>query len=149
MAIPSYSEGVNTITDDALFKQLKGIENAEYVNINSFLMSMGRMAASGEEKKFLENVKSMRIIEFAACTPEARAKYVDIVSSTELKDYMPAQEDMEKKQRTRIYIRVKDEIIKNIIIAQLGTQNYLIMQINGNLTIEDMDNFSKSDSDSK
>ena len=144
LAIPAYCEDNSVMTDDALFKQLKEIENTEFVNINSFMMSMGRMLASGEEKNFLENINSMRIIEFSGCSPEAHSQFIELVSSIELRDYEPAQEEVVGNQRTRVFVKLKNDLIRKIIIAQLGTNEHLIMQINGKLTPEDIERLSKN-----
>ena len=144
LAIPAYCKDNSVMTDDALFKQLKEIENTEFVNINSFMMSMGRMLASGEEKNFLENINSMRIIEFSGCSSESRSQFVELVSSIELHDYEPAQEEIVGNQRTRVFVKLKNDLIRKIIIAQLGTNEHLIMQINGKLTPEDIERLSKN-----
>ncbi len=145
--LPARSEGCQIMTDDDLFKQLKEMEDAKFVNINSFMMSMGRMMASGDEKVFLEKINSMRIVELSACSPEQRTEFVELVSTIELQDYEPAQEEVVEKQRTRVYVKVKDELIRKIIIAQLGENEFLLMQINGKLTADDMENLAKSKPD--
>ncbi|MBR6758431.1 MAG: DUF4252 domain-containing protein [Bacteroidaceae bacterium] len=147
--LPAHSEDSRVMTDDALFKQLKEMEDAEFVSVNSFMMSMGRMMASGEEKTFLEKISSMRIVELSACSAEHRSEFVDLLSSIELQDYEPAQEEVVGNQRTRVFVKVKDELIRKFIIAQLGEKEFLLMQINGKLTTEDMENLARSKSSSK
>ena len=143
-ATTAYSQETTTITTDALFNQLKKIENAEHININSFMMSMARMMADEEEKAFFNNINSMRIIELNACSPEDKEKFVNIVSTTELRDYEPAQENIEENERTRVYVKIKNDIIKEIVIAQLGESDFIIMQINGKLNASDLEGLSKS-----
>lgn len=53
-----YAQSDVEMTDNKLFKEWRKIEDAQYTGISSFMMSMGRMLAQGDEKAFLE--KSIR-----------------------------------------------------------------------------------------
>lgn len=85
----------------------------------------------------------MRIIDFSACSDSIKEAFVEGISHTQLTDFLPAEEEIKGEQRTRVYLQMDDEYIGKIVIAQLGKQVYLLMQINGKLTLKEIENLSK------
>ena len=140
----TYAQSGETITPNALFKELRKIENANYTNISSVMMTMARAMTSGDEKSFLENIKSMRIITFNDCSASDVEQVANRLRTIEFKDYEPGVTTTEGNTEMRVFIKTKGDEVKEIIIATLIENNVTLMQINGNLSIEDLEKLSKS-----
>lgn len=138
-----YAQSDSKTTDDKLFKKWSKIDDAQYANISSFMISMGRMLAKGEEKAFLEKLDSMRVLDLSACSDSIKEAFVESISNTQLADFLPAEEEINDEQRTRVYLQMNDEYIGRIVIAQLGKHEYMLMQINGKLTLKEIEDLSK------
>lgn len=132
----------STISDDKLFDTVKQYDNTEYTSVNSFMIGMAKMLAGKEEKAFLDKIKSIKIVNLAQCNEEIKGQYVAFVSASQLKGYEPAIEMVNDNNTTRIFIKNDNEIVEKMVIAHLGTSIYLLMQINGELTISDLENMN-------
>ena len=131
------------MSDNELFDTIKEYDNAEYVKVTPFMIGMAKLMATGAEKEFLDKVKSMRIIALASCSPDDKAKYADLISLVTLKKYEPVTEISDENINMRIYLKMKEDIVTEMIIAQWGTTQNYIMQINGTLSIADIESMSK------
>ena len=96
------------------------------------------------EKSFLENIKSMRIITFNDCSASDVEQVANRLRTIEFKDYEPGVTTTEGNTEMRVFIKTKGDEVKEIIIATLIENNVTLMQINGNLSIEDLEKLSKS-----
>ena len=139
----SYAQSSNEVTADRLFKECSKIKDAKHTNISSFMLSMGRMLARGEEKAYLEKIDNMRIVDLSAFSDSDKEICVEKISTTQLADFMPAEEEIKEEQRTSVYVQMKNEYIGKIVIAQLGQREYILMQLNGSLTQQDLEGLAK------
>ena len=79
----------------------------------------------------------------ASCSPDDKAKYANLISLVALKKYEPVTEISDENINMRIYLKMKEDIVTEMIIAQWGTTQNYIMQINGTLSIADIESMSK------
>lgn len=106
------------------------------------MIGMAKMLAGKEEKAFLDKIKSIRIVNLAECDEDTKSQYITFVSANQLKGYEPAIEMVNDNNTTRIFIKNDNEIVEEMVIAHLGTSIYLLMQINGELSIADLENMN-------
>lgn len=133
------------ISDKKLFDTLEEYKDADSMNISSFMIGMAKLMATGDEKAFLDNIKSMRIIDLEKCSDADKRRYIEYISSIELQNYEPATDVTDEDSHVRIYLKIKDEVVTNMVIAQWGISQNLIMQINGKLTMSDIERMAKGD----
>lgn len=148
------------ITIDALMKQLKDAENADYINISPFLMSIAKtMAETPEEKEMFKIMKSMRILSYKECSEQDKAKFAQAVSSANLKDFIDiktlAQElgiedeniEEEIDKDIYIYFKTKNKKITRLVMMQAGpeSEDYIITDMNCNMSMDDFLNMQEKD----
>ena len=133
---------MNYISVDKLFDTLKEYENAEYIEVNSFMMGMAKMMAPREEKEFLKKIKNMRIIELSDCSDTDKARFAKYITNTELTSFEPGVDqcdDENEDEKMRIFIKIKGETITDMVVTSWGGQEYILMQISGKMNISDIE----------
>ncbi len=134
----------NTIymSSDELFDTFKDCDQADDIEVNSFMLGLAKMAAPREERAFLNKIKSMRILDLTPCSKEDKEKFVKLISTLELTSFEPAVnecDDENENDRVRIYIKIKGDNVTEMIIASWDEKECHLLQIKGKLSISDIE----------
>ena len=127
---------------DELFDTVKEYEKAEFIEINSFMMGMAKMMAPREEREFLKKIKTMRIVDLKECSDADKTRFGEFMKTVELTSFEQGVNecsDENENEKMRIYIKVKGEIVTEMIAASWGGEECNIMQINGKMSISDLE----------
>jgi hypothetical protein len=135
---------VNTIymSSDELFDTFKDCDQADDIEVNSFMLGLAKMAAPREERAFLNKIKSMRIIDLTPCSEADRERFVKLISTIELTSFEPAVDecnDENENDRVRIYIKIKGDNVTEMIIASWDEKECQLLQFKGKLSISDIE----------
>lgn len=130
------------MSDDQLFNTVKEYNEANYIEVNSFMLGMAKMMAPREEKAFLDKIKSMRIINLAACSAADKERFAEFISTVELSSFEPAVNhgsDVNKNEKLRIYIKIKGKNITDLIVAGCGERECQLLQLTGKMSLSDLE----------
>ena len=132
------------MTVDQLFDTVKEYKNADYIEINSFMMGMAKMMAPREERAFLNKIKTMRIIDLTPCSEADKARFAEFISTVELTSFDPGvdefdDDDEDEDEKMRIYIKIKGETVTCMVVASWGEKDCTLIQLNGKMSISDLE----------
>lgn len=130
------------ISADELFNTIKEYNKADFIEINSFMMGIAKMAAPREERAFLDKLKSMRIIDLEPCSKDDRDRFVEFISTVELSSFEPAVnvcDEENENDRVRIYIKIKGDYITDMIVANWDEKECQLIQMSGKMALSDIE----------
>ena len=134
------------VTVDKLFDEMSEIKDASDMKINSFMLGMAKMFAPKEDQVFLNKVKSMRIIMFKDCSTAGKKQFEQYIKSIKIKGFQ-SEEDMRDEddaenylpEKSKVFAKIKDETINEIVIADFTEEDPTLMHINGKFKLSELE----------
>lgn len=129
------------IAQDAadLFRELRKESNAEYVNVNPFLMFVGKLFASDmEDKEMISKIRSAKVLDLENCSSEKRQRFVRSVESLYKKNYELLIKNNDDGERTYILAKIKKDIIRELLIANIDGYECSLVLLKGKIHKQDI-----------
>lgn len=126
----------DTITSQELFKKIEKIENIRDFKVTPFMMSFARMTAQGSSKELLNQIKSMRMFGLSECCESDKIAFAEYMSQVEIEGYNRAEDVSEEGVRSIVFLKSKDDVFEEVIVATLGSEACGLISMKGELTEE-------------
>ena len=124
---------------DDLFREFKKEPCAEYVMIPSYVMAIGKMFMNDDpDARMAKKVKTIRVLDMERCPKDVRRRFERRVNALRRKSYEPMIRVNEDGEQAHIYIRIKDDLVRELLIACSEADECTLVQIKGKFTKEDM-----------
>jgi len=125
-----------------LFSQFSKEKGVERVNLGSLTFKFAGLFHD------TMGVTGIEVLSFDACEQSVKDKLIKEIASLKDKDYETMVSVNEDKQRAKILVKLKDDMIKEIIVLASGDDIALI-RIKGNINPSDIDKVIKENKSSK
>jgi len=132
------SSAQNASVDD-IFNEFSSVQNAEYVKVNPFMMWLGKQFAGDDaDAAIVKKTKSMRVLDLESCPTGVKEKFSSRVNALNTKGYEEMMKVNDKGERVRILAKIKDEIIHQMLIVCSSNDDCVLVEVNGNFTMDDI-----------
>ncbi len=133
MAQLSYGQNINE-----LFVEFSTAEKAESVKLNKFAMAFIKPFTNNE----LKGVSSMQVLDLSQCKQSIKEEFAE--KSKKIKDqgYETLLQSKEDNEDVRILVKIKDDIIRELIILTSGDDCALV-KISGKFSKSDIERLEK------
>ena len=121
-----------------LFSKYSHAHNAESVNISSLLIKFARFFADGDEAKALNGINSIKILDLDECSTDVKSQFTADVDKLETNGYESLMEASKNEENTRFLLKMKDDVVNELLIVSGGSDDCTLVQIKGKMTIQDV-----------
>lgn len=131
---------------DRIFDEFSTVKDADYVNLNPFMMKMASIAASfsdSEGGRIARKIKAVKVLCLDDSPREYRTKLAKRMSSMRLEGYDELVRSNEDGQRVRVLARIKDDYISRLIIACSDDNDCSLISITGKFSKDDLEDVVK------
>ncbi len=132
------SSAQNTSVDE-IFKEFSSMHNAEYVTVNPFMMWLGKQFAGDDaDAAIVKKTKSLRVLDLEDCSTGVKKRFSNRVNTLNTKEYEEMMRVNDNGERVRILAKIKDEIIHQMLIVCSSNNDCVLVEVNGNFTMDDI-----------
>lgn len=131
---------LSSAQSDDLFREFKKEPCAEYVVIPSYVTAIGKLFMNNDpEARMAKKVKSIRVLDMEQCPAEVRRRFDRRVKGLQRKGYEPMVRVNEDGERVHILARIKNDHVRELLIACSEAGECTLVQIKGKFTRKDME----------
>lgn len=118
-----------------LYNQFSQEQNVENVNVGGLLMLMAKPFM----KKYADglNISSVKVMSFDECSQDVKLRFNELAERLNDDKYEVLLKSNEKDEKTRIFARVQNEAIRELVIVSIGNDP-AIVRIKGKIRPEDV-----------
>ena len=121
-----------------LFSKYANAHNAESVNVSSLLIKFARLFADGDDAKVLKGINSIKILDLDECSTDVKSQFTADVDMLQTKGYEPLMEASKNEENTRFLLKMKDDVVNELLIVSGGSDDCALIQIKGKMTVQDV-----------
>jgi hypothetical protein len=124
----------------ALFDEFRREKNAEYVSASPFLMFIGKMfyPYNDEGKEIASKIRSAKILDLDECSPDVKQRFSRQFEALSNNGYETLMQMNEDGERIHIQMRMKKEVIRELLIAIIEDDECSLIQVNGKIRKQDI-----------
>lgn len=124
----------------ALFNEFRREKNAEYVSASPFLMFIGKMfyPYNDEGKEIASKIRSAKILDLDECSPDVKQRFSRQFEALSNNGYETLMQMNEDGERIHIQMRMKKEVIRELLIAIIEDDECSLIQVNGKIRKQDI-----------
>lgn len=115
-----------------LFSDFRGEDDVTSVHIGNFTMRLASLFTD------TYGVKGVDVLTLDDCAEEVKERFSAAVRDLEDSDYETMLTSNEGGERTKILVKVEDELIRELVILTVGDDNAFV-RIKGKISPEDLD----------
>ena len=128
-------------TVDGLFREFRGEENATCVNLPWLPLKLLGLFADDEAGQIVKRISSIRVLEVSDCSREVQERLASKLQTLKMDDYEPLIVVKDEGSHVRMWGKMKDDTIKELVIGVSGDGDAVLCYIKGDLRMDDL-NFS-------
>ena len=115
-------------------------KNAEYVSASPFLMFIGKMfyPYNDEGKEIASKIRSAKILDLDECSPDVKQRFSRQFEALSNNGYETLMQMNEDGERIHIQMRMKKEVIRELLIAIIEDDECSLIQVNGKIRKQDI-----------
>ena len=121
-----------------IFEEFGKEWNAESVSIPSFIMSIGRLFMDDDTPEIAKSIDFMKILDLEDCSSKVKARFNEKVNNLQLEGYETMIQTIENGEKVRIFTRIEDNTVRELLIVCTGNDNCALIQLNGKIKKEDI-----------
>lgn len=138
-------------TAGSLIDQFKNEPKAEFVHIPRLMMALGKAAIKSniddeddlEGYNLIKNISSIHVLDLEECSPQVRKRFAEAAGKLQTKGYEELMRANGDGETTRILLKKKGKIIRELLILNGGKDGGEAVQIKGNISMDDIDRLVK------
>ena len=127
-----YAQSIN-----GLFNEFGSEKNADCVKVSSFMMSLGKMFAGHDEDAEII-IRSAKILDLDECSPDVKQRFSRQFEALSNNGYETLMQMNEDGERIHIQMRMKKEVIRELLIAIIEDDECSLIQVNGKIRKQDI-----------
>lgn len=126
-------------SSDDIFTEFSSEKDAEYVNVNSFMMWLGKQfAGDGADADIVKKIKSVRVLDLEDCSPTVKNRFSKRVNDLDQKGYEEMVRVNDNGERVKILARKNGDIINRMLIVCSSNDDCALVEVNGKFTMDDI-----------
>ena len=133
----------NDTTIDSLFKEFSQAENAEYINVNPFMMNVAKMATrfvDSDAAKVSSKIKSVKVLSLENSSAETKRRLGERLTGLNTDGYEELIRVNENGEKIRIFARMdKDSTtIRRLVVLCADSSDCSLVSIKGKFSKDDI-----------
>lgn len=128
-------------TVDGLFREFRGEENATCVNLPWLPLKLLGLFVDDEAGQIVKRISSIRVLEVSDCSREVQERLASKLQTLKMDDYEPLIVVKDEGSHVRMWGKMKDDTIKELVIGVSDDGDAVLCHIKGKLRLDDL-NFS-------
>ena len=132
--------GVFAQNIDDIFNQFKDKQGAEYVNITSFVLKLGRvfMDKDIQENRLMKGVKTIKVLEMEDCSSNVKKELQYEIAQLEKNGYETLVRTKEKDETVNLLAKMDKDAIKELVIFFTDKDECGLTLMKGKIKKEDI-----------
>lgn len=123
----------------ALFDEFRQEKNAEYISASPFIMFIGKMFWHNDEgKEIASKIHSAKVLNLDECSPEVQQRFARHFKALSNNGYETLMQMNEDGEHIHIQMRMKKEVIRELLIAIMEDGECSLVQVNGKIRKKDI-----------
>lgn len=125
---------------ESLFNYFKDEKGVESVSVSPFLMKFARlfMDESEKENPMIKGINSVRVLDLEESPKNVQERFAKEVDKLKLNGYETWIQAKEDGETVKIVAKVKDEVVRELLVLQTGEGNCALVMIKGKIKREDI-----------
>ena len=123
---------------DALFDEFSSEPDAESVCLNPFCMWFAKLFVGGSDANVVKKISSVRVLDIDDCKAEVKTRFAARVAHVTVKDMEDLVNMNDSGDKVKIFARIKKDKIHKLLVMCYGTDDYCLVEINGQFGMEDV-----------
>lgn len=128
-------------TVNELFREFRGEENAACVELPWLPLRLLGLFVDDEAGQIVKLISSIRVLEVSDCSREVQDRLASKLQTLKMDDYEPLIVVKDDDNLVRMWGKMKDETIKELVVGVSGDGDAVLCHIKGRLSLDDL-NFS-------
>ena len=124
-----------------LFNEFRGEENATCVKVSWLPIRLLGLFVDDEAGQIVKRISSIRVLEVSDCSREVQERLASKLQTLKMDDYEPLIAVKDEGSHVRMWGKMKDDTIKELVIGVSGDGDAVLCHIKGKLSLDDL-NFS-------
>lgn len=131
----SFAQSVESLYN--YFKDEKGVES---VSISPWMMKFARLFMDEEEKNnpIMKGINSMKVLNLEESPKNVQERFGEEVKKLHLNGYETWIQAKEDGENVKIVAKVKDDVVRELIILSTGNDNCALVIMKGKIKREDI-----------
>ncbi|MBR5612156.1 MAG: DUF4252 domain-containing protein, partial [Bacteroidaceae bacterium] len=111
-------QGLFAQSIDDIFNQFKDKDGAEYINIPSFVVKLGRvfMGKDIQENRLMKGVKTIKVLDMANCSSDIKKELQHEINQLEQNGYETLVRTKEKDDTVNLIAKMDKDAINELIV---------------------------------
>ena len=133
-------QGVFAQNIDDIFNQFKDKQGAEYMNIPSFVLKLGRvfMDKDIQENKLMKGVKTIKVLDMENCSSDVKKELQHEISRLEQSGYETLVRTKEKDDTVNLIAKMDKDAINELIVFFTENDECGLTLMKGKIKKEDI-----------
>ena len=133
-------QGLFAQSIDDIFNQFKDKDGAEYINIPSFVVKLGRvfMGKDIQENRLMKGVKTIKVLDMANCSSDIKKELQHEISQLEQSGYETLVRTKEKDDTVNLIAKMDKDAINELIVFFTDKNECGITLLKGKIKKEDI-----------
>lgn len=124
---------------DDIFTEFSSEKDAEYVNVNSFMMWLGKQfAGDGADADIVKKIKSVRVLDLEDCSATVKSRFSKRINEINDSGYEEMIRVNDNGERVRILARKTGDVINRMLIVCASADDCALVEVNGKFTMDDI-----------
>ena len=133
-------QGLFAQSIDDIFNQFKDKDGAEYINIPSFVVKLGRMFMGKDiqENRLMKGVKTIKVLDMANCSSDIKKELQHEINQLEQNGYETLVRTKEKDDTVNLIAKMDKDAIKELVIFFTDKDECGLTLMKGKIKKEDI-----------
>ena len=131
-------------TVDGIFKEFRSEEDAVCVKVPWLPVKLVGLFADDEAGRVIRHISSIRVLDLSDCSQQVQERFATELQKLKMKGYEPLLTVKDEGSHVKMWGKMNDERISELVIGVTGDGDATLCCIKGNLSLDDL-NFSMSD----
>ena len=133
-------QGLFAQSIDDIFNQFKDKDGAEYINIPSFVVKLGRvfMGKDIQENRLMKGVKTIKVLDMANCSSDIKKELQHEINQLEQNGYETLVRTKEKDDTVNLIAKMDKDAIKELVIFFTDKDECGLTLMKGKIKKEDI-----------
>ncbi len=127
-----------------LFQEFGNEEDAVCLKVPWLPMRLVGLLVDDEAKPIIKRISSVRVLEMSDCSSEVQERFATKMKRMKMKDYEPLLTVKEDDSHVKMWGKMNDESISELVIGVYGDGEAVLCAIKGRLSMDDLKHIMES-----
>ena len=125
-------------TVDGIIREFRSEEDAVCVKVPWLPMRLVGLFADDEAGRVIRHISSIRVLDLSDCSQQVQERFATELQQLKMKGYEPLLTVKDEGSHVKMWGKMNDERISELVIGVSGDGDATLCCIKGNLTMDDL-----------